>query len=318
MSPTSTCVIANPKSGSALVDLPERLAALGGKVDVWLTTRESEATDFARTAVRSGYGRIIAAGGDGTINEVINGIAPDFETVEFAVLPLGTGNDFARSINLPSGDFPAAVNVILRGQTRAVDIVRVFSDRVRHFINVSAAGFSGAVNEKLTDEMKKTWGPLAYLRSAAAALPDLTDHHTVLVLDERETLEMTAYNVVVANARYVAGGIPIAPEAVLDDGLLDLVILPASSLPRLALIVPLMLTGKHWGDESLVCRRARKLEIQSEPGMWFNVDGELVGNEPATFEVLPRALRVVVGPEPTDSVMPEAWGKLPARLSGRA
>lgn len=300
MNNRKTCIIANPKAGTAITDLDTRLEPLGKEIDLRVTSRPAEAVEFARDAVSSGYDRIVAAGGDGTVNEVINGIAPDFGRVEFAVLPFGTGNDFARTVGVPAGDLEKALDTIAAGRTRAVDVVRVRSDEIRHFINVSAAGFSGAVNEKLTGEMKKTWGPLAYLRSAAEALPDLTDYHTSLIVDERETIELKAYNVVVANARFVAGGIPIAPEAEIDDGLLDIVILPAASLPRLALIVPLIIAGKHWGDESLLCRRAHKLEIDSTPGMWFNVDGELVGNEPAVFEVLPRALRVVVGKEETE------------------
>jgi diacylglycerol kinase (ATP) len=161
-------------------------------------------------------------------------------------------------------------------------------------LNVSAGGFSGLVDEKLTPEIKKTWGPLAYLRCAAAALPELHGYQTTIVLDETETLALELYNVVIANGRYVASGVPIAPEAVLDDGLLDIILIPKTSATDLTMIVAQIVLGKHMGTNGIVFRRAAKVAVNSKPGMWFNVDGELVGNEPAVFEVLPRALPFVI------------------------
>ncbi len=174
-----------------------------------------------------------------------------------------------------------------------VDLVRVTSHQIRYFLNVSAGGFSGLVNEKLTPEIKNTWGPLAYLRGAAAALPELQGYQTTIVLDETETLALELYNVVIANGRYVAGGVPIAPEAALDDGLLDVILIPKTSATDLTMIVAQIVLGKHTGTNGIVFRRGAKVAVNSKPGMWFNMDGELLGNEPAVFEVLPRALQFV-------------------------
>ena len=102
---------------------------------------------------------------------------------------------------------------------RPIDLVRFKSDEVRYFANVSAGGFSGLVGEKLTPEMKKTWGPLAYLRGAAAALPELRAYRTTVSLDNKESLTLNLYDVVIANGRYVGGGTHIAPEASADDGM---------------------------------------------------------------------------------------------------
>ncbi len=208
------------------------------------------------------------------------------------LIPLGTGNDFARSIGVPT-DLEAAIDLIRAGTTRAVDLVRVTSDELRYFVNVSAGGFSGLVDEKLTPEMKKTWGPLAYLRSAAAAWPELRAYHTTLAFDEDESLMLELYNVVVANGRYVAGGTLIAPEAEIDDGLLDIVLIPKRPAPELAMAMAQIALGTHLSSKTIVFRRAAKLTVNSKPGMWFNVDGELVGNEPARFEIVPRALRFI-------------------------
>lgn len=289
------CVILNPNAGTAndVAGLRRRLDQLGDAT-FQITNHPGEAQQMARAALEQGCSLVVAAGGDGTINEVVNGLSHDFSRARLGIIPLGTGNDFVRSVNIPN-DLDGALNVLTAGRTRALDVVRVSSDAQRYFINVSAGGFSGLVDEKLTTEMKRTWGPLAYLRSAAAALPDLTDYHTFIRLDDEDEFEVKVYNVVVANGRYVAGGIPIAPQAQLDDGLIDVMIVPAASMTQLAVLVPQILLGQHEDNDLVSFRRVRKLRVDSRPRMWFNADGELVGNEPSTFEVLPGALQVIVG-----------------------
>jgi diacylglycerol kinase (ATP) len=288
-----TCIILNPSAGS-IRDLDATTARLAGLPDaeIRLTNKPGSAARFAKTAIAKGRTTIVAAGGDGTLNEVINGVGENFDEIRVGLLPLGTGNDFGRSIEMPV-DLEGAMEVIRAGETRAVDLVRVTSDEVRYFVNVSAGGFSGLVDEKLTPEMKKTWGPFAYLRSAAAALPELRAYRTTLALDNEESIMMELYNVVVANGRYLAGGRLIAPEALIDDGMLDVILIPQRPAAEMALIVAQIALGTHLSNEAVVYRRARKLTVNSKPGMWFNVDGELVGNEPATFEIVPRALRFI-------------------------
>jgi diacylglycerol kinase (ATP) len=293
----NTCVILNPSAGSVrdVDELVKQIEQLP-HAEVHRTTKAGSAARCARAALRNGCDLIVAAGGDGTLNEVINGIQENGAKTRIGLIPLGTGNDFARTIDLPT-DPEAALEVLRNGHTRAVDLVRVTSDKVRYFLNVSAGGFSGLVNEKLTPKLKKTWGPLAYLRSAAAALPDLRAYRTTLALDNTESLMLDLYNVVVANGRYVAGGTLIAPEASVDDGLLDIILIQKRSAPELALLAAQSVVGAHLSNDAVVFRRAAKLTVNSKPGMWFNVDGELVGNEPACFEILPRALNFVV-PKP--------------------
>ena len=291
------CVILNPSAGS-VTDLDRLMVQIAQLPDVEIctTTKPGSAARYARTAIKKGSDLIVAAGGDGTLNEVINGVGEDLGAARVGLLPLGTGNDFARTIGVPT-DLEAAMEVIRAGETRAIDLVRVTSDEVRYFVNVSAGGFSGLVDEKLTPEMKKTWGPLAYLRSAAAALPELRAYRTTLAFDNTDSLMLDLYNVVVANGRYVASGTLIAPEASVDDGMLDIILIQKRSAPELALLAAQVALGTHLSSEAIVFRRAAKLTVNSKPGMWFNVDGELVGNEPARFEILPRALRFVV-PKP--------------------
>jgi diacylglycerol kinase (ATP) len=289
-----TVVILNPTAGSArkVAAIVKRIRHLPD-VEVRLTARKGDAARFARTALRKGCEMIVAAGGDGTLNEVVNGIGANRSRVRLGLIPLGTGNDFARTLGIPT-DLDEAIAVLAAGHTRASDLVRVTSDRVRYFVNVSAGGFSGLVNEKLTPKMKKTWGPLAYLRGALAALPELRAYRTKVSLGKGNRFSLSLYNVVIANGRYVAGGRLIAPEASIDDGLLDIILVRERSAAELALLAAQVALGKHLSSDAIVFRRAAKVTVNSKPGMWFNVDGELVGNDPAKFEVLPRALQFVV------------------------
>src|SRR5205814_2170137 len=196
----------------------------------------------------------VSAGGDGTVSEVVNWLPQGGCNAALGVLQLGTGSDVARTLGVPN-NVGTAIEQIMAGKTRGIDLVRVTSDQVRYFINVSSGGFSGVVDEKLTPEMKRTWGPLAYLRSAAAAFSKLRGYATRVALDDAEALELDLYNVVVANGRYVAGGIPIAPEADLTDGLLDIVLIAERGPAELAILAAQILVGKHLASDGIIFRR---------------------------------------------------------------
>lgn len=290
------CIIVNPIAGSIKdLDVLLKKLRLLRPGELHLTHKPGDAETFARKAIRAGCNYVIAAGGDGTLNEVVNGIASPRRAREICVglVPLGTGNDFARSLGLPA-TLDENIDILRAKQTAPIDLVRVRSDRTRYFVNVSTGGFSGLVNEKLTPGIKRAWGPLAYVRSAAAALPDLHAYRTTIVLDGTERLSIDLYNVIIANGSFVAAGLPIAPNADPSDGLLDLVLIPKLPKPEMALLATEMVLGKHLSSNALIFRRAKKISVRSRPGMWFNVDGEAVGNEPAVFQVVPRALNFVV------------------------
>jgi diacylglycerol kinase (ATP) len=287
-------IIVNPAAGSvpsldALLTQLQRL----NPAKVRVTRAVGDAEKFARAAIRNRYNYIVAAGGDGTLNEVVNGIARCAENICLGVVPLGTGNDFARALGLPAA-LEDNIDILLSQKSRSIDLVRVKSDRTRFFVNVSAGGFSGLVDEKLTLEIKHTWGPLAYVLGAATALPNLHAYRTQVVFDGGKSLSMDLYNVVIGNGRFVAGGLPIAPDADLSDGLLDVILIPRRSVPEMALLAAEIVLGKHLSSNAIIFRRAKTIAVRSRPGMWFNVDGELVGNAPAVFQIMPRAINFVV------------------------
>jgi len=289
-------IIVNPIAG-AIVNLDGLLKQLR-RLDprkLSLTKRAGEAETLARVAFRAGCDYIIAAGGDGTLNEVINGIASPhpIRRVRLGIVPLGTANDFARSMKLPTR-VENNIDILRAKQTVLVDLGRVTGKRTRYFINVSAGGFSGAVDEKLTAQIKSTWGPLAYLRSAAAALPKLRAYHATVIFDDVDRWEGELYNIVIANGQFVAGGLPIAPDASVRDGLLDVLLVPKRPAREMALLTAQMLLGKHLSSDAIPFRRIRKISVKSRPRMWFNVDGEPFGDDPAVFQILPRALEFVI------------------------
>jgi diacylglycerol kinase (ATP) len=289
-------IIVNPIAG-AIVN-PDVLLKQLRRLDprkLSLTKRAGEAETLARAAFRAGCDYIIAAGGDGTLNEVINGIASPhpIRGIRMGIVPLGTANDFARSMKLPT-HVENNIDILRAKQTVLVDLVRVTGKRTRYFINVSAGGFSGAVDEKLTPQIKSTWGPLAYLRSAAAALPKLRAYHATVIFDDVERWEGELYNIVIANGQFVAGGLPIAPDASVRDGLLDVLLVPKRPAREMALLTAQMLLGKHLSSDVIPFRRTRKISVKSRPRMWFNVDGEPFGDDPAVFQILPRALEFVI------------------------
>jgi diacylglycerol kinase (ATP) len=292
-------IILNLAAGTAGKKVQALQALMDGRTDVRiLESRErGHAQLLAAEAASEGCDLVIAAGGDGTIHEVVQGLASVRGRTRLGVLPFGTGNDLARTLGIP--DDPAAAVALLEGGgvEREVDLFRVESaGEVRYGINVAAGGFSGQVDEVLTDEMKATWGPLAYVRGALGVLPDLTAYDTRIAWDDGEPERVQALNIVVANGKTCGGGTRVAPAADISDGLLDVVVVRHGSLLDLAKIAARLIAGDYTESDGVDVRRARRVHVASRPGMWFNVDGELLGNQPVSFEVIPGALRVIAGP----------------------
>jgi len=295
----SSLVVLNPEASTARRSLHRVRAALADSallrdMEVVPSTGWDEGRAAAAEAARGGFDLVVAAGGDGTVNSVLNGL---METEPprpvLAVLPLGTGNDLARSLGIP-GDLEGAMEELERRIVRKMDVIQVTLEGVRYGANVCAGGFSGRAEEDLDDQTKESWGPLSYLRAALAHLPELASYEVTLAAED-ETVELSVLNLVVANARYAAAGVPVAPGARLDDGKLDVVAVSSAPLARVGIVVARMAAGRHLEHELVTFLRTPSLRVESTPEMAWNVDGELVGKGPARFEVLPGAVRVLVG-----------------------
>lgn len=296
-----TLVIINPRCGG-LDDLSQVAATIRhhpslDRPDIRITGARDDAALLAREGRDCGFRRVLAVGGDGTLNEVVNGLLPDPRGVVVGLLPLGTGNDLARTLGLPL-DLQDALDALPDWSPRSIDAVEVRggSGEPRHFVNASAGGFSGEVDQENTAERKASWGPLSYLRSALDVIPDPPCYVSKLEVDGEPREAMNLINVVVANGRTIAGGIPIAPEADPADGLLDVVLVRTAPLRQLAGFGSRCLVGRHLDHEIVEYFQARRLRVRSRPKMSFNLDGELVGETPLEYQILPGALDFLAPP----------------------
>lgn len=289
-----TPVLINPSAGpardsKALIEALRRLSP----VEMLETHGPGDAVRLARAAVEAGARRLVVAGGDGTLHEAINGIVEAGGEVDVCLVPVGTGNDLARTLGVPTE--PAEAVALLReGEPQPIDVVRVDAgSEVRYAINAITGGFSGVVSERNTERGKGWMGALSYVVSASRALTDLERYQVELRIDGGEPIQGCLLNFVLSSGRFVGGGVEVAPAAHPDDGLLDLMLVPCLTAAELAVVGPAIALGRHGDDERLDLRRVRCLEIDAAPPMPITVDGELGLSSPVRCEVLPRAVRLL-------------------------
>ncbi|CAN5290391.1 diacylglycerol kinase family lipid kinase [soil metagenome] len=292
-------IIFNPASGSASnVEILRAQFPEGADIVYRPTEQPADSLRFAIEAARGGSDTIIAAGGDGTISDVLNGIMEGGAAdVRLGIFPLGTGNDLARSV-YTTDDKSRIAQLLKDGVERRVDVVRMTStDTTRFFLNASGGGFSAELSRDIHASAIKHWlGSLSYAVTGAVALPKATSHSAEIVFDGDEKISVDLVNIVISNGRFIGGGIAIAPTALLDDGLLNVLLTP--DLPVAAIIAnaKLLMEGQVMQSVDMVLRTARRIEIRAKPPMLFNADGEIIGAGDFTFEVMPRALRLIADP----------------------
>jgi diacylglycerol kinase (ATP) len=298
-SKTRARVICNPSSGGGSCK-PETVREVLTDLDIeWIDTQG--AGDAHRAAEVWSDGLLIVAGGDGTVNEVVNGLgkAGFPKDVALAVLPMGTGNDLAATLGIPN-DLEEAEESIRKNRVRTLDVARVRSEGVgeRFFINVATGGFGAETSSLADEELKDRWGKLAYFRASLEKARDFDVREVRVTLDGDECM-LRAVNVAVGNCRYAGGGWLAAPKANPEDGLLDLVVIEDIGLKGALALAPAALAKSDYlGREGVFCARARKVRVETQPGgLKFTADGELIGDEPVDFEVIPHILKVVVGPD---------------------
>lgn len=291
-------VILNPVAGRVaryrcVVDELTRLARRAGGEVAW-TGAPRHAVRLAEEAADDGCRLVVAGGGDGTIQEVVGGLtrADACGRVRLGLVPLGTGNDLARTLRVPD-DPHDAVSTLRRVPAGPMDLVRAETSRGEAtVVNFALGGFAGDIARHVTPERRRLWGGLVYLRGAVAGLGGLRSYRTRLILDGEALPPLPLLALIVANGRELGHGIPVAPRARVDDGLLDVVAVRAEPPARVPLTVARLLAGRHLEAPGVVWRRARRVEVASDPPMPFNADGQTLGDGPATFRVRPGALGV--------------------------
>lgn len=265
-----------------------------------LTEGREHATELARQALTEGYRTIVAFGGDGTINEVVNGLVAEGKInpeAKLGVIPGGAGDDLCRTLGIPT-DPREACRRLKGHRTRLIDLGEMeyaFEERQRqrYFVNFAGMGFDAAVTERTRRSWKAMQGTLAYFMSLLTTLAVYRNKDVRLLLDGRE-LRQRANAIMACNGRYCGGGMYIAPDASLEDGLFEVIVIGDTTKLELLANVPRVYRGTHLTHPKVDAYCAREVKVESQEQMFVQADGELLGEAPVTFRIIPQSLRVLV------------------------
>jgi len=295
---TRAVVILNPAAGrgrgarrrAELERLLARAAESLPEPPLWTimeTTAPGSGTAQAARAAAEGADVVAAAGGDGTYGEVVNGLVGT--RARLGILPIGTGNDFARHLGL-AGNLPLAVQTLFHGTPRPVDLGRT---QGRWFLNVAGCGFDAVVAERVNRGFRYLHGTAAYVAAVYQSLRAFRPALLRLTIDG-ETRELRAMLCTIANSPSYGGGMRIAPDARVDDGLFDVCLLREAGRWEFLRAFPRVFRGAHVTHPKVAMLRARRVVVESDPPLPVLVDGEVVGTTPAEFTLAPHAIEVIV------------------------
>lgn len=287
-------VIANPASGrggaaSRRQELVGLLTARGKGWEIWDTTGPGSAEFLARKAAEQKVEIVAAAGGDGTLGEVVNGLAGSNSAL--AVLPMGTGNDCARTLGIGT-NLELAVQQLFEADPVPIDL-GMAGDRL--FINVAGCGFDAEVARAVNQGHRKLKGTMAYLAAVLQTLRTFQAVPLKIELDG-ELVEEKAMLCAVANCRSYGGGMLIAPQASITDGLLDIVLIKEAGVVEFLRAFPKVFSGRHLTHPKVRTFRAAKVRVSSPVDPLVLADGEVIPGLPLDFSVRPGAVKVIPGP----------------------
>ena len=300
-------IIYNPTSGreamkNNLVDILNILERAGYETSAYATTPEpNSAKNEAERAAKAGFNLIVAAGGDGTINEVVNGIAPLKHRPKLGIIPAGTTNDYARALKIPREDPIGAAKVIAKGQTIKMDIGEAGKN---WFVNIAAGGLLTELTYGVPSQVKSLFGYLASLVKGAELLPQIKPIKMHLEYDGG-TYDGKASMFFLALTNSIGGFEQIVPDASLDDGKFTLIVVKTSNLIEILQLITMVLNGgKHVNDPRILYVKTSKLVAKPvDEKMMINVDGEYGGDAPMTFKNHRQHLEIFAN---TDEIPDEA------------
>lgn len=288
-------VIYNPSSGKEtgakrLADVLSALEKAGYETSAFATKEKDDAKKEAERVALEGFDLIVAGGGDGTVNEVINGVSLLNNRPKIGILPLGTSNDFARAIGITKDDFRETLRILQEGVTEKVDVGRM-NDRC--FINVAGGGSLTELSYEVPSKLKTLFGQLAYYVKGVEKLPQFKPYHASIRLDD-EVLTEEIMLFLVANTNVMGGFDKLAPFASYTDGMFDVLILKKCNIAELGRVLTRLINGEHLHDPKVRHYRTKKLDIIPSKDIQINLDGELGGVTPCHFEVMPQHIEVIV------------------------
>jgi diacylglycerol kinase (ATP) len=255
---------------------------------VHLTSRPREAVEVAKQSSLYEYSHVIAVGGDGTVNEVVNGLCG--QQAIFGVIPTGTGNDFARMLEIPDDPF-LAVKKLVNGSQKTIDLLELNGKYIAGAIGI---GFDGAIAEDINrSTWKKRFGTLGYVLSMLKLLRTFYPFTLYLDLDEKSFIIEHCWMVAIGNSSYYGGGMKICPDAKHDDGLLDVCIVHDLSRTGILKAFPSVFSGRHVHHPKVKYMRGQVVRVRTEPSVYIHGDGEIFGQTPGEILIHPHALNVI-------------------------
>lgn len=263
-----------------------------------LTEAPGHAIELAREAAEKGYELVVSVGGDGTINEIVNGLyaSGNLKDATLGIISTGTGGDYIRTVGIPRR-YEDACRCLLQTKRLTVDLGVVEYSRngnreERLFVNFAGMGFDAEIVRRTTQQFKSLGSLTSYLLGTLTTMVFYRNRDISLTIDG-ESVDCRVCTVVMNNGKYGGGGMFTAPHASLDDGLFDVMIVGDLSKPDLLWSLPRIYKGTHLTHPKVTMKKAKEIEIQSSQPMQLQADGELLGQVPASFRLLPMALKVV-------------------------
>src|SRR3954447_8279474 len=281
-------IIYNPTSGREAIkkNLPDVLEILenaGYETSAHATTGEGDAIEAAKLAVERRYDLVVAAGGDGTISEVVNGMAEQEYRPKLGIIPVGTTNDFARALQIPR-DIVGAAEIIAKGDRIPIDIGRM---NEKYFINIGGGGSLTELTYDVPSKLKTVLGQLAYYLRGIEMLPSLKATNMTIEYDGK-LFEGESMLFLVGLTNSIGGFEKLSPSSSINDGMFTLLILKKTNLADFIRIASLAIRGEHLTDPNIIYVKANRIKVQAKERMQLNLDGEYGGDAPAEFVNLYR------------------------------
>jgi YegS/Rv2252/BmrU family lipid kinase len=304
MAKTHAKVIINPAAGANSTyrkwpDLSRLLTSIGLTYDHNYTEGSGHAIELAREAASDGYRYLVAVGGDGTVNEVANGImntqnAPE---VSFGVVSTGTGSDFARSAGIPM-DWENAGSILMSPKRRTIDVGAVTfmkngQKMERYFVNAAGIGFDASAVEATEKMPKRLGGTIPYMMGLLRTLIGYRNRNVTIDIDGKKE-SAKVLSIMVGNGNYLGGGMNVAPEALMDDALFDVTIIGDVGKFNLMKSLPMLYNGTIGSHPKVRFERAASISVDLKERILVQADGELLGEGPVSFRIVPAALNIVI------------------------
>lgn len=301
-----TAVVVNPAAANGTTaKLWPQIASVfeqeGVSIDYTFTEAPGHAIAITADYLKEGYNQIVSVGGDGTANEVVNGLFVDndskYKSAAVSFLSTGTGRDLGRTIGTPS-DPAEAVRHILRSSTRPVDVGKIsYSNKLgekelRYFINIAGLGLDGDTCDRVNRTNKAFGGFVSFLWGTVVSLILYKNKNMTITVDNKLICDEPITVIVVGNGCYFGGGMKVAPNASMDDGLFDIIILRDLSKLNLLMSLPKVYSGSHLSHPRVTSLRGRKIQVSSDGSALLELDGEQTGQAPVEIEIMPGAINL--------------------------